>query len=80
MTVRGVVTATGMCRCAGSGIGRRDPQGVFINMVVVDVMQMALVQVVRMIVVRDGDMTTPVLVAVRMGVMGSMFSHGNLLV
>jgi hypothetical protein len=84
MAVRGVVTAAGMGRSAGSRILAGHVQGVLVDMVAMDEVEVAIVQVVGMVfmgnrlVAAVGSMLVSVVVMDRMGAhCGDSFRQGG---
>ena len=75
MAVPGLMTGAGMSRGASSRILAGDSQHMFVDMVTVDMVEMAVVQVVGMAVMRDRLVTTAYGVTVGMMVMYSMGAH-----
>jgi hypothetical protein len=57
MDMRGIVAGAGVVGCALIGVGGGHGDDVFIDMSGVGVMQMAVVQVIHMVVVADGEVT-----------------------
>ncbi len=56
------VRAAVVLRRAGSGVARRDTQDVLIDVIAMNVVQVAIVEIIRVAVVSDGDMAAPRLV------------------
>jgi hypothetical protein len=54
-TIRPVHMATGHFRCAAIGIGRRNGDDVLIDMIAVDMMEMAIMQIIDMAIMVDGS-------------------------
>jgi hypothetical protein len=84
MAVRGVVTAAGMGRSAGSGILAGDGECMFVDVVLMEMVQVAIVQVVGMVfmghrlVAAVGSMLVSVVVMDRMGAhSGDSFRQGG---
>ena len=79
MLVTCVVTGATMLRSALVGIGRRDLDDMFIDMVALDVMEMPVVQIVDMAVMLDGCVSAIWAVDMRMmGMLGvGACSHEN---
>lgn len=75
MTVRGVVTAAGMGRCARSRILAGYLQSVLVDMVAMDEVEVAVVQVVGMVFVCDRLVTAVCSVAVAVLVVDRMAAH-----
>lgn len=71
-----VVAGAGMARCARRGIANPDGQRVLVDVVTVDVMHVAVVQIVLVTVVRDRRMSAALAVLVIVIGMGLMGSHG----
>jgi len=65
-----LMPATGVVGRTGSGIARSHLQNVVINMVAMNVVQVAIVQVIRMAIVPDGDMA-----AIRTMLVGMSLMH-----
>jgi hypothetical protein len=70
------MAATIVSRLAGVGIGAVDRQEMFINMIAMDVMQMAFVQIIGVAVMLNGRVTAAGVVLVRMIVV-FLASHRN---
>jgi hypothetical protein len=75
-----VVFSTRMAGRAPVGIGRGDLEDVFIHVIAVWVMQMAIVQIVRMIAVRDSHMTARRAMLVTVILMLRTTAHRDLLI
>ncbi len=75
MTVAGVVTAAGMGRSTGSGILARDGECMFVDVVLMEVVQVAVVQVVGMAFVCDRLVAAICSVAVAVLVVDRMAAH-----
>jgi hypothetical protein len=52
----GLMPITAMVRCALSGVGRRDVEPMFIDMIAMDVVQVSVVQIILMVAVTNGLM------------------------
>jgi len=77
--VRGVMTAAGMAWRAGGRIDVRDAQDMFINVVLVDVVQMAVVQVIGVVFMRQGWMPAAVSMPMTVVGMNRVSAHKTLL-
>lgn len=77
MAVARLVTATTMGRRAGGRILLRDVQTMFIDMVAMEVMQVAVMQIIRVAVMKNGRMaaTGPMLMA--MLIVNRVIAHGG---
>lgn len=77
MPVSGVVAGAGVARRAGSRIGAAHFDHVLIDMIAVRLMQVAVVKIVYVIAVLDGDMATARSVNMRVALMDLVFlRHG----
>jgi hypothetical protein len=75
--VRFLVAGTGMSGSAGIGIGARHRQGMLIDVVAVNVVEMAVVQIIGMAIVLDWRVTAIGTVLMAMTLMRFAFFHGN---
>jgi hypothetical protein len=75
----GVMSATGVFRGAGGRVERRESDAVFVDVAVMQVVQMTIVEIVDVIVVPDGGVAAAGFVLVRMFGMGGADGHGYLL-
>jgi hypothetical protein len=55
--VGGIMGAAVVLRGAGVGVGRREGDGVFVDVAIVEMVQVAIVKIVDVIAVLDGGMT-----------------------
>jgi hypothetical protein len=78
--VAGLMTSAGMRGRASSGVLTSDRQDMLIYMILMQMVEVTVVQVVRMVVVTDDNVAAAGLMSMRMGIMSSVLGHGNLLV
>jgi hypothetical protein len=75
MAMPGLMSIAGMCRGAGNGIFSGDGKDMFVDMVVMNMVEMAVVQVVGMALMRHSLVAAACGVTVGMMVMRSMGAH-----
>jgi hypothetical protein len=66
-----------MVRCTGSGVGPRDVQPMFVDMIAVDVVQVPVVKIILMIAVANGLMAAVGTMLVTVPIMYGVIAHGR---
>ncbi|MCP9448884.1 MAG: hypothetical protein NNA21_02325 [Nitrospira sp.] len=77
MAVARLVTATTMGRRAGNRVLLRDIQTMFVDMIAMEVMQVAVMQIIRVAVMKNGRMAAPGSMLMTMLIVNRMIAHGR---
>ncbi|MCP9469392.1 MAG: hypothetical protein NNA31_05245 [Nitrospira sp.] len=77
MAMARLVTSAAMGRRTGGRILLRDIQAMFVDMVAMEVMQVAVMQIIRVAVMKNGRMAAPGSMLMIMLIVNRMIAHGG---